>query len=168
MERHVFKDIFKFFLLIIGRVHCRGGECKTNNRERGHGLVLLLWNDRMVVERSGGAGWTHWFHLVKIRLSIWVGSHSSSSSFDLRTLDTLAEKRLSSKEELMVIGSTIGSFGDTVETVEVQLPLEGGIFLLLEEPDKTLRMLREKFGLVYNETTAVRLPGDDMRKIRLD
>ncbi len=121
----------------------------------------------MVVDRFGD-GWIHWFHLVKVRLSIWVRRHSSSSSFDLRTLETLAEKQLSAKEAFMVIGSAIRSFGDTVETVEVQLPLKGGVFLLLEEPGKTSRMLREEFGLVYNETAAVRLPRDDMGKFRLD
>ena len=122
----------------------------------------------MAADRFGGGGcWTHWSHLVKVRLSIWVGRHSCSSSFDLRTLDALAEKRLSSQEALVVIGSTIGSFRDTVETVEVQLPLEGGVFLLLEEPGKTLRILREESGLVYNETTAVRLLRDDMGKFRL-
>jgi|TARA_B110000093_G_scaffold170925_1_gene200450 hypothetical protein len=159
MGRHVFKNISKFVL----------------TRERGHGSdfcpdvshILLLWNDRMVVDRFG-YGWIHWFHLVKVRLSIWVRRHSSSSSFDLRTLETLAEKQLSAKEAFMVIGSAIRSFGDTVETVEVQLPLKGGVFLLLEEPGKTSRMLREEFGLVYNETAAVRLPRDDMRKFRLD
>jgi hypothetical protein len=80
-------------------------------------------------------------------------------------VDSDTKEGLAAKKEFMVIGTTIRSAGDAVETVQVQLPLKGGILLLLEEPGKDES--RKVFRFQNEEASAVWLPTNDVGEMWL-
>ena len=71
-------------------------------------------------------------HAPKVRLLIRRGSSLVPCTLDLGTSHLLAEKRLSTKKEFVVIPSGIVAAGKSLKAVEIELTLKASHFALLE------------------------------------
>ena len=68
----------------------------------------------------------HPWHLPEVRLLVGIGLGADTGAFDLDALNVLGETHLSSEKQLVVVAALVGTSSETIETVEVQLALEGG------------------------------------------
>lgn len=116
--------------------------------DRSFQLRLLLQLLRRIVRRNPRHG-------PELRLLFRIGPCTNFSSLDLAALNAVSQKYPVVKKELMVVTASVFSTSQPLESVEIQLALEGGELGDLEVLGKHSN---EFLGLSENKTSPVRLP----------
>mmetsp|Transcript_38082 Transcript_38082/g.79177 ORF Transcript_38082/g.79177 Transcript_38082/m.79177 type:complete len:263 (-) Transcript_38082:137-925(-) len=104
----------------------------------------------------------HRRHGVKVRFLVRTAGSLKLGSLDLGADHALAEEGLSTEEQFMVVTTGVSSAGETAESIEIQLALEGSKLGLAKVFGH--HIVYEFFGLVNDKATSMGLPGDDMCK----
>jgi hypothetical protein len=100
------------------------------------------------------------YHGVEIWFLVRAASRLESCSLDLSPHHVLAKKRLASEEKLVIIPTSVGASSETVESIQVQLPLETCKFGLTEVIGHDV--VCELLGHVDREASTMWLPRDNV------
>ena len=106
-------------------------------------------------------------HGVEVWFGVGVRCGPGAVALDLGPLDVLGEEGTALEKELAVVRAGIRAAGDTLESVQIQLPLEAGELALIEVLGHDV--VGELLRLVDEEGPSVGLPADDVGEaLRLD
>mmetsp|Transcript_68232 Transcript_68232/g.181605 ORF Transcript_68232/g.181605 Transcript_68232/m.181605 type:complete len:204 (+) Transcript_68232:179-790(+) len=145
---------------IVRRKHIKRGHCRWLGRERRHTFATSRIKGTFFVTRvRGGDGYRR--HGVKIWFLVGARSRLKAGSLDLGADHLLAQKHLVTQEQLMIVAAGIVAAGQTAETVEIQLALEGCKLGLTKVFGHNV--IDKLFGFVNDKASSVGLPRDHVR-----